>query len=251
MILLTSTLLIMASAASVPNVKAATTTTLVVYTTLGASSIKANGTTLVQGSAGNALTTGATYSFTATAASGYQFLGWAYADATGPSGTTSATYTKVISAACSLEAIFVPTTNTTVTPSGSGSSAISLFATAGGTTSPAGSLSGASITGTVGTATTITETPGTGYTFLCWVVQCSSNNYYTSSTLNYKPTSTAGAAIEALWIPSTSGITLPSVSPTPTPTKVAEFSSAVAAILAVALVAVAIGTYAVVKKNRK
>ena len=127
MILLTSTLLILTSAVSIPSVKAATTTTLVVYNTLGGAStgaVKANGTAMVQTSAGNSLITGDTYQFTATPASGYKFIGWAYADATGPSGTTSATFTKVISAACSLEAIFVPTTNVTATTSGSGASTL-------------------------------------------------------------------------------------------------------------------------------
>jgi hypothetical protein len=255
MILLTSTLLILAaSAVSIPNVKAATTTTLVVYTTLGGAStgaVKANGTPMVMGSSGNALTTGASYTFTATAASGYQFIGWAYADATGPSGTTSASYTKVISAPCSLEAIFIPTTNTTATTSGSGAATLSLFATAGGTTSPLGTpFTGSAISATIGTAKTITQTPGTGYTFLCWVVQCSSNNYYTSSTLSYTPTS-SGAAIEALWIPTSSGIVLPSTSPTPTPTKVDEVGPAMAAIVAIALVATAFGTYAITKKRQK
>jgi hypothetical protein len=253
MILLTSTLLILASAASVPNVKAATTTTLVVYTTLGGASsgaVDANGTAMVMGSAGNALTTGDTYTFTATAASGFQFIGWAYADASGPTGTTSASYSKVISAACSLEAIFVPTTNVTATTSGSGAATLSLFSTAGGTTYPAGSLTGASVSATIGSSTEITQTPGSGYTFLCWVVQCASNNEYTSSTLNYVPTS-SGAAIEAIWVPTSSGITLPTLSPTPTPTKVAEFPSAVIVIAALALVAVAFGTIAYTKKARK
>jgi hypothetical protein len=253
MILLTSTLLILAaSAASIPNAKAATTTTLVVYTTLGGASsgaVDANGTAMVMGSAGNPLTSGDTYTFTATAASGFQFIGWAYADASGPTGTTSASYSKVISQACSLEAIFIPTTNTTATPSGSGAATISLFATAGGETTPAGSLTGASVSATIGTPTTITQTPGTGYTFLCWVVQCSSNNYYTSPTLNYTPTE-SGAAAEALWIPTSSGITLPSTSPTPTPT-VPEFPAVTIALIAVALVAVAFGTVAYTKKARK
>ena len=225
---------------------------MVVYTTLGGASsgaVNANGTAMVMGSAGNPLTSGDTYTFTATAASGFKFIGWAYADATGPTGTTSASYSKVISQACSLEAIFIPTTNTTATPSGSGAATISLFATAGGETTPAGSLTGASISATIGTPKTITQTPGTGYTFLCWVVQCSSNNYYTSSTLSYTPTE-SGAAAEAIWVPTSSGITLPSASATPTP-KVPEYSAAIVALIALALVAVAVGTVAITKKTRK
>lgn len=254
MIILTSTLLILASAASFPSVKAATTSSLVVYTTLGGASsgaVMANGTAMVMGSAGNPLTTGDTYTFTATAASGYQFLGWAYADASGSAGTTSASYSKVISQACALEAVFVPTTNVTATPSGSGASTMSLFATEGGTTSPTGQLDGAAVSGTIGTAQTFTETPGDGYNFLCWVVQCGQNNYYTSSTLSYTPTS-SGAAIEALWVPTDSGITLTSTTPTATPTStVPEFSAAITVIIAAALVAAAFATIAISKKARK
>jgi len=257
LILLTSTLLILtASAVSIPNVKAATTVTLIVYNSLGGAStgaVKANGTAMVQTSAGNPLINGDTYKFTATPASGYQFIGWVYADATGPSGTASATFTKVITAPCSLEAVFVPTTNVTATTSGSGASTLVLFGTAGGTTTPAianaNLFTGQSISATIGTPTTITETAGTGYTFLCWVVQCAQNNIYTSSpTLKYTPTST-GAAIEAIWVPSNSGITLTSSMVTPTPT-VNEFSIAATLALVIALVAVAFGTFAYTKKAK-
>ena len=253
MITLMSTILILtASAANIPSAKAQTKETLVLYTTLGMSAVDANGSALTPGSAtANSLNSGDTYTFTATAASGYKFIGWAYADASGAVGSTSASFTKVLAGTCSLQAIYIPTTNTTVAPSGSGSSAIAVFATAGGTTSPAGSLTGQTTTGTVGHSTTFTETALRGYTFLCWVVQCNQNNYYTSSPLQYTPTSTSGAALEAIWVPTGSGITLPSTSstPTPTPTKVDEFSTAVVAVLALALVAAAFGTYTYRKKR--
>jgi len=254
MILLTSTLLILAASTSISTVKAQSTVTLVVYTTLGGAStgeVSANGTVMTTGtSTGNSLTSGDTYSFTATAASGFEFLGWAYADASGAVGSTSATFTKVISNPCSLEAIFIPTTNTTATTSGSGASGLSLFTAAGGTTSPASSLAGTpAVSATIGHTTSITETALSGYTFLCWVVQCATNQYFTSTTLDYTPTS-SGAAIQAIWVPASSGITLPSASPTPTP-KINEFSSAVAAVLVLALVACAFGTYAYTKKTRK
>jgi hypothetical protein len=247
MILLTSTLLILASSASISTVKAATTTALFLYTTLGTSSVTANGTALTSGASAS-LNTGDTYQFKATASSGWQFVCFVYADKNGPVGSTNNPYSRVISNACSLEAVFIPTTNTAGTPSGSGATTLTLFASAGGTTTPAGTTSGASVSATVGHATTITETPGNGYTFLCWVVQCTAeNNYYTSSTLSYTPLSTSGAAVEALWVPTASAITLP----TPAPTKIDEVSSAMVAILAVALVASVIGTFAYTKKAKK
>ena len=244
MILLTSTLLILTAGASVPNVKAQTTTTLFLYTTLGSSSVTANGTALTPG-AENTMTAGDTYSFTATASTGWKFVCWDYAAASGAVGSAMNPYPIVISAACSLEAVFIPTTNTTITPSGSGSATITLFDSAGGTTSPTGSTSGASVSATIGHSSTMTETPGSSYTFLCWVTQCSSgNNYYTSSTLSYTP-QTTGVAIEPLWVVTSSGVTLP----TPAPT-IDEFSSLMVVVLAAALVATAFGTYAYTKRAK-
>ena len=241
LILLTSTLLILTAGVSIPSAKAQTTTTLFLYTTLGTSSVTENGTAMKEG-ASTTLTTGDTYQFAATASTGWKFLCFVYADKTGPVGSTSNPYSKVISNPCSLEAVFVPTTNTTGTSSGTGASALTLFASSGGTTSPAGSTSGAAVSGVIGHTTTITETPGTGYTFLCWLVQCSSqNNIYTSSTLSYTPIS-SGAAIEAIWVPTGSGITVPVIN---------EFSSAAVVLLAVALAVSALGAYAYTRRAKK
>ena len=246
MILLTSTLLILASSASVSTVKAATTTTLFLYTTLGSSSVTANGTTLTPG-AENTLTSGDTYSFTATASSGWKFVCFDYAAASGAVGSAKNPFSELISAACSLEAVYIPTTNTTGTSSGSGAATITLFVTAGGTTSPAGSTGGKSVSATIGHSTTITETPSSSvYTFLCWVAQSSTtSNYYTSTSLSYTPL-TSSVAIEPIWVVTSSGITLP----TPTP-KIDEFSSLMIVILAAALVATALGTYAYTKRAKK
>lgn len=248
MIILTSALLILASSASVSTVKGATTTTLFLYTTLGSSSVSANGTTLTAGGS-NTMTAGDTYTFTATPDSGWKFVCWDYAAASGAVGSTNNPFSQVISAACSLEAVYIPTTNATGTTSGSGSSTITLFTSAGGTSSPAGSTTGTAITGTIGTATTLTETPSSSvYTFLCWITQCSSaNNYYTSSSLSYKPL-TSGVAIEPIWVVTSANISLPTPAPTPKPTP--EISSAMVAVLALALVATAFGTYAY-KKAKK
>ena len=246
MILLTSTLLILTAGVSIPSAKATTTTTLFLYTTLGTSSVTANGTAMT-GGASTTLNSGNTYQFKATASSGWQFVCFVYADKTGAVGSTLNPYSKVISNPCSLEAVFIPTTNTTGTSSGSGAATLTLFASGGGTTSPAGATGGASISAVIGHTSTITETPGTGYTFLCWVVQCSSaSNYYTSSTLSYTPITT-GAAIEPIWVPTSSAITLP----TPTPTKIDELSSLMVVIVAAALVATALGSYAYAKRKKK
>ena len=245
LILLTSTLLILTSGVSIPSAKAATTTTLFLYTTLGTSSVTENGTAMKEG-ASTTLNSGNTYQFTATASTGWKFLCFVYADKNGPVGSTNNPYSKVISNACSLEAVFTPTTNTTGTSSTTGSSALTLFATAGGTTTPAvpstDISSGLTITGTIGHTTTITETPGSGYTFLCWLVQCSlTNNIYTSATLLYTPI-TSGAAIEAIWVPTGSGITVPVIN---------EFSNIALVILAVALAVSALGAYAYTRRAKK
>ncbi|MGD0204664.1 MAG: hypothetical protein ABSC20_12280 [Candidatus Bathyarchaeia archaeon] len=254
LILLTSMLLLVAIIPSVPSVKAATTTTLFLYTTLGTQSITANGTAMTLG-ASNTFTSGNTEKFQATASSGFQFLCFIYADASGPAASTDNPYTRTISAACSLEAVFVPTSNTTATTSGSGTSTLTIFATSGGTTSPAGKTSGASVSATIGHSTTITQTPGTGFKFLCWVVQCSSSNEYTSSSLTYTPTSN-GAAIEAIWVPSSSTVTLPTPTPTATATpKPVSISTDDAIIIAVVVVIVviiiAVGVFAYTKRTKK
>ncbi len=249
MILLTSTILILAASANVPPAKAETTSAMFLYTTLGTSSVTANATTMTLGGSTN-LNNGDTYQFQATATSGWKFLCFVYADKNGPVTSTDNPYSHSISQACSLEAVFLPTTNTTATTSGSGAASFTIFATSGGETVPAGDTTGKTVTGyTIGHSATFTQTPGSDFKFLCWVTQCSSNNYYDTSTLNYTPTE-SGTALEAIWIPTSSSITLPSTSATPTPT-IPEFSAAAVALVALILVAGAFGTYAYTKKNRK
>jgi len=249
MILLITALLITASSSSISNVKAATTTTVLAYTTLGGS-VSANGTALT-GGASATYTNGDTLQLKATASTGWQFLCFVYADASGSITSTNNPFTKTLNGACALEAVFLPTTNTTATASGTAAS-LTIFTTIGGTTNPAGSIAGATTTGfTVGHTATVTQSSGTSgdFKFLCWIAQCSSNNYYTSSTLNFIPTA-SGTALEAIWIPTSSSVTLPSTSATPTP-KVPEYSAAIGALIVLALVAAAVGTVAYTKKARK
>ncbi|MGA2682653.1 MAG: hypothetical protein ABSF44_12730 [Candidatus Bathyarchaeia archaeon] len=251
MILLISALLILASSASLSNVKAATTTALFNYTTLGGS-VTANGTALTGGAATN-FNSGDTLQFKATASSGFQFLCFVYADASGSITSTDNPFTHTITAACAMEAVFIPTSNAPASTASGGAATVTLFTTIGGTTDPAASTSGASYSNyTIGTASTITQSSGTSgdFKFLCWVTQDSNGaSLYTTSSLSLTPRS-SGIAIEAIWIPTSSTVTLPSASVTPTP-KVDEVSSVMAAIVAAALVAAAVGTVAYTKKARK
>jgi len=249
MTLLVSSLLILASSASVSTVKAATTTSVFLYITEGAQTVTANGTTMSQG-ASTTFTSGNTETFKVTPFSGFTFLCFVYADSSGSVTSTDNPFPKTLSGACSLEAVCIPTSNSTATTSGSGSATIVVFAAIGGTTDPAGSTNAThSYSGyTIGHSTTLTQTPGTNFKFLCWMVQVTSANVYTSSSLTFTPAA-SGTAIQAIWIPTSSSVTLPAASPTPTP-KVDEFSSLVVAVLAIALVACAFGTYAYAKKHR-
>lgn len=248
LILFVLTLLVLASSVSVSTVKAATTTSLFLYVTVGAQSVTANGTTMTQG-ASTTFTSGDTIQFKVTPFSGFQFLCFVYADSSGAVTSTDNPYTKTLSGGCALEAICVPTNNSTSTVSGSGSATIVVFSSIGGTTNPAGSTD-ANTTGysgyTIGHSTTITQTPGTNFKFLCWMVQINSTTVYTSDSLTYTPTA-AGTAIQAVWIPTNSSVTLSS---SPTATPVDEFSSSVAVVFVVVMVACAFGTYAYTKKHR-
>jgi hypothetical protein len=241
-ILLILSLFVLASNVSMPTVKAASTTSVFLYVTVGAQSVTANNTAMTMG-ASTTFTNGDTVQFQVTPFSGFQFLCFVYADSSGAVTSTYNPYTKTLQGSCALEAICVPTSNqTSTTVSGSGQATIVVFSSIGGTTNPAGSTD-ANTTGygsyVIGHSTTLTQTPGNGFKFLCWMVQVNSTTVYTSDSLTYTPIST-GTAIQAVWIPTSSSVTLP--------TTVDEFSSAVGAILALVLVGCAFGAFAYTKK---
>lgn len=247
LILLTSALLLTIGA-NIAFVKAQTQDSVLTFTTLGGT-IAANGSTLTGGT--TKYNDASTISFSATASTGFQFLCWEYADASGATTSTTNALSYTIKGDIAIEAIFIPTTHTTPTITGSGSASVELFSSIGGTTSPAGSASGTPITGyIIGATSTFTQTPGDGFKFLCWISQNTAGVATLSEDSPFSLNITdANVALQALWIPTSSSVTIPHTSPSPSAT-VPEFSSATVAILAAALVVVAVGAYAFKKTKQ-
>jgi hypothetical protein len=242
LILLTSMLLLVAVIPNVP-VKAATTDAVYVYSTIGGT-IAGNGTALTGGSSPT-YANGAVVAFTETPSSGFQFLNWIYIN--GTTGATTSTSTKLTTTitqkTCAIEAMFLPTTNATQTTTGTGTATIDIYFSAGGTTVPASPKTYTDYT--IGTSSTFTAVPSSGFKFLYWVLATSTVTTYTSAALTLKiPAGTC--AMQAFFVPTSSSVTLP----TPTP-KINEFSTATTIILVLALVIVAFGTYAYTKKAKK
>lgn len=249
LILLTSTLLLTAGAGGV---KAASTSSVYLYTTFGGT-VSANGTALTGGST-TSYTTGDTVDFTATASSGFNFLCFDYVASTGASTTTNNPFDQTLSSSsCAIEALFTPTTNATVAVSGSGTATVESLLTAGGNTHPE---VGTYTNYTVGSAyqfstwsgTTSSGSAGSGFKLLYWLTattvgSTTTYNIYTGLTPTIKLASDS-VAIQAYFVASSSSVTVPAV-------PVNEFSVAVVAAIAVALVASAIGTFAYTKKAKK
>jgi len=209
LILLTSALLLVAVIPNVP-VKAATTDSVYVYSTIGGS-ISGNGTALTGGSSPT-YANGAVVAFTETPSSGFTFLNWIYINGTtgATTSTASTLSTSITQASCAVEAMFLPTTNATQTSSGSGAATIDLYFSAGGTTDPASPKTYTNYT--IGTSSTFSAVPASGFKFLYWVVATSSVSTYTSSSLTLNiPANTC--VIQAFFVPTSSNVALP----TPTP----------------------------------
>ncbi len=230
------------------SVKAASTTSVYVYTTFGGT-VAGNGTTLT-GGATKDYTTGSTINFTATASDGFKFLCFEYVAASGAQTSTDNPFLQTLSSSsCALEVLFTPTTNTTATESGSGTATVSTLLTAGGDTVPSvpsGQSAGTYTNYTVGTTYPFTAVPGSGFKLLFWLTATTSGstttyNIYTSTNPHITIESSI-VAIQALFVPTSSSVTVPTIS---------EISTAVVAVLAVALVVSAVGTYAYTKKARK
>ena len=226
--------LLMASLNSCIPVKAQGTATVDTFSSIGGTTSPAAGTY-------TNYTVGTTYTFTETPASGNSFLYWIVATAAGGATYTTPTLSYNITESTTLiQAMFIPTTNTTVSSSQTGAATVELLVSIGGSTVPA---AGTYTNYTAGTVSAFKAVPGTGFSFLCWVVASSSANIYTANPLAYNVSGTA-CGIQAMFIPTSSTVTLP------TPT-VNEFSSAIAVILAAVLATVAVGTYTVTRKNKK
>jgi len=227
LILLASTLLLLSASLTA---KAASTTTVVVLASVGGTTSPAAGS--------QTETVGQSVSFTATPSSGWQFFYWIVTTAAGSTTYTTNPLSWSVTGEGSVQAMFLPSRNATATHVGAGTSSIYFETSAGGSTSP---KEGTTQSETNGKTATFTATPGTGFTFLCWIVAPASGGIvYTSNPLSFNVS--GGCAAQALFIPSSSTVTLPKI--------VSEFSSAATVGLAVAMIAVACGAYAY-KKTRK
>ncbi len=243
--LLTSAILL--AGINLSSVTAQTTNSTYAYDSIGGT-IAANGNA-VTGGTSITTNTNENAEFTATAQSGFEFLAWEYATAAGGCTVTDNPASINITVDGAIQALFIPTTNTTATSSQTGAATVIIYNSIGGETTPAGTAPPATYTNyNIGDVVTFTTTPGADFKFLYWIVATSTTNYYTSSTLDL-PITENTVVMQAIFIPTDSSVTLPG-QPMPTPT-VPEFSGIAAAAIAVALVAVAVGTYTFSKKAKK
>ena len=238
LIILTSMLLITTIGAA--SVKADTQPTVYVYNSQGGD-IAANGTKLTPSTNYN-YTSGETVTYTPIAGDGFAFLCWDWISGSTPVTSTNNTLTEILSSsdACAIQALFVPISNATQTATGSGSASVTALLSAGGTTSPSGGSGSAQYTNyTIGSSASFTATASSDFKFLYWlVVSAQGRSYYTTSTVDLTiPTS--AIAVQAFFIPTASTVTIP------------EFSSVVIAVLAIALVISALGTFAYTKKSKQ
>ncbi len=224
-------------AISTTMVKAQTQATIDVITSVGGSTDPTGTTTYNDGTV---------VTLTATPGSGFTFVNWEIVTASGGTTDTNNPTTLTVSGGVTyaVQAIFTPDQVipglTQVPASGLSTAAIIVvLPTIGGTTSPA--------TGTYAlqnaASTTLTATPASGFTFDHWVIGGSplthgaysftdtpTNNPYTVDH-GYGNTYTYQAVFKPV------GSTIP------------EYSSAAVVVLAIALVAVAFGTFAIKRKK--
>lgn len=236
LILLTSVLLVVAANPNIANVKAQETTTVDALSSIGGSTVPAAG-------AYTNYTIGTDATFTAVPGNGFQFLYWILAASSGAcTATTNPLTFNVTSNSCAVQAMFIPTSNTTAAPSGqTGSATVDVLTSVGGGTVPASG----SQTYTIGNTVDLTANPGSGFQFLCWIVaSASGSNYYTTNPLPYNVTANA-CAVQAMFIDQQSNVTLPTTS------TVSEFSTATVVIITMVLLLSAFGTYSYTRRNKK
>jgi hypothetical protein len=226
-------------------VKASGTDSVVVFSSIGGTTVPTSGS--------YNYTDGSVQTFTATAGTGFLFGGWQIATAAGSYTDTDNPLSLTLNQSeYALQANFVPiqflgpagaTLNTAT------DAIVVILAGVGGTVSPApGTYALATVTNLE-----LKATADSGFTFSHWVIGGTPMNHgvyaYTDmptdnpynvnhgygNTYSYQPVFTAVS---------------PATSPTATP-KVDEFSSVAAILVAAILVIVAFGTYAITKKTRK
>jgi hypothetical protein len=242
LILLTSALLLVAINPSIPTVKAATQDSVYIYVSIGGT-ISAGGTNLTGGDS-YSYNNGTTVDFQATATSGFTFLCWEYASsAGGVVSTVNPLALTLTESEYGVQAMYLPTTNATISSStATGATTVDLLTSAGGSTVPA---AGTYTNYTLGKVASFSVVAGKGFKFLYWIVSCTPGTFTTTaSTLSFNLAGSTYFAIQAMFVPSSSTVTLP------TPT-INEFSSATAIIIATVLVIVAFGTYAFTKRSKK
>jgi hypothetical protein len=227
------------------NVQAQGTTTVAILASNG-------GTTDPAGGTNPTYTIGQTATFTATPSSGWQFFYWIVTTAAGSTTYTTNPLSWNVTGAGSAQAMFLPTTNATVAPSAAGTTSLYFLTSAGGDISSGGpttagaKLTSAGLSGktqdlTIGTTYNYSATPGSGFTFVAWVLAPSSGGVvFTSNPLLYN--ASQSCAIQALFIPNSSTVTLPTI--------INEYSSAATVGLTVALLAVAFGAFAIRRKPK-
>ena len=254
LIILTSALLLVAINPAMQSVKAATTTdTITVFASCAGTTTPASNSTGPY--ATYTYDNNTVQTFTATPGTGFKFLCWVIVTASGPTTSTTNPLSYTLTQPIAIQALFVP--SSTVTPSATPTATpsqygVTVFTSVGGETTPTGvSTTAPYVTYNYnsGSVQTFTATAGTDFKLLCWlIVGANGGTVSTTNPLSY--TVSESSAVQALFIPTSSTVTLPTTSPTPTP-KVDEFSSATAIIIAAVLVIVAFGTYTYTKKAKK
>jgi len=167
-------------------------------------------------------TAGSSQTFTATPSDGFTFVCWVIGTSSGATADTTNPLVYTVNSDISLQPVFVATTNNPIPtpPSTVSTVAVDLFASYGGTTNPTSVSSTAPYVDynyATGSAQTFTATPDSGFQFLCWVIVTGNvGSTSTSATLSY--TVPEAAALQAIFVPTGSTVTLPGVSPAPTST---------------------------------
>ena len=248
---LASALILVSCFTGLPTVKAQGQDGVYVYESCGGS-VLVGGVKLNGGTTYN-YTDGSTVTFNAVPITGFNFLCWDYANSTGTSTSTDNPFNyKITSKECAVQPLFTPAVNASLasTTSQTGKSPFEMLISIGGTTSP---VAATYTNYSIGDIATFTAKAGQGFKFLYWLVPAAAggSSVSTSNPLKFNVTAEA-CAVQAYFIPQSSTVTLPSItpagSPTPTP-KVPEFSTATAVMIATIILLFAVGTYAYRKRK--